>query len=152
MKFTVAPAAALLLMLSIVCPMARAGEKTEIRVRLLDAHSGKPYVNRELALFGSNSSSGMLYATDTLFELHAKTGVDGVAHFELESPLPKTLLIYSYQAGVCARSGSFVTEEVVHNGIVTANTCAGKHQKYRWQDITAQPGEIVSFAVPPRGP
>jgi hypothetical protein len=126
----------------------------EIRVKLLNAHSGKPYVGRNAQLFGTNSRSGLLRANDTSFHLQTRTESDGVAHFQISAPLPYRVLFYSAQANGCgpSGSGSFVTDEVLRSGIVVTNTCAGKHQKFRWQNVKAEPGEIVIFAIEPRGP
>ncbi len=129
-------------------------EKTEIRVRILDAHSGKPYADRDAGLSGANSRSGLLHPKDIVFDVRNKTGPDGIAHFKIAAPLPYRLLFYSAQANGCGPPGfnSFVTAEVVRSGVVVPNTCAGKRQKYDWREVTAEPGEIVIFAVAPRGP
>lgn len=128
-------------------------EKTEIRVRLINALTGKPYAGRDHQIFGTNTRSG-LPDGDILFHLQTKSGPDGVAHFLIGAPLPYRLLFYSAQANGCGPPGfnSFVTAEVMRTGVVVPNTCAGKHQKYDCRKVTAQPGEIVIFAVEPRGP
>jgi hypothetical protein len=132
------------LSLSIARPLG--AQQTEIRVRLLDAHSGKPFRNRHVELFGTNSDQG-LPAKDTLFDVSGQTGADGVVHFQLKMPLPTRFVFWSAQANGCLLSPSFMASDVLNSGVVSVNTCAGKHQKYRWQDVTAQPGEIVIFAV-----
>jgi hypothetical protein len=70
-------------LLLIVIPwVSGAAEETEIRVRLIDAHSGKPYVDRDVQVFGTNTPSG-LPGKDVLFHLQRKTGADGLAHFQM---------------------------------------------------------------------
>jgi len=143
-----------LLLVFAVCGLA-AGEKTEIRVRLIDVHSGKPYASRHVEIFGTNAPPGSgLHSNEIFFHLQTKTGPDGVARFQIPAPLPYRLVFNSAQANGCGPPGfaSFVTAEVMRAGIVVPNTCAGKHQKYDWREVTAQPGEIVIFAVEPRGP
>jgi hypothetical protein len=129
-------------------------EEAEIRVRLIDAHSGKPFVGRDVQFFGTNSRSGLLKAKDTLFHLQTKTRPDGIAHFQIARPLPYRLIFYSAQANGCGPSGfaSFITSEVIRSGIVVPNTCSSKRLKYDWRQSTAHPGEIIIFAVEPRGP
>jgi hypothetical protein len=141
--------------LGLFCSHPTAGAATRIRidVKLLDANTGRPYVGRDVQLFGTNATSGLLKANDILFELHAKTGADGVARFDIAPPLPRSLLFTSSQAGGCGGGSPwFVTEEVVRAGVVVPSTCSRKSAKFRWQDITAQPGEIVVPTLEPRGP
>ena len=154
MKGTAKTAAISALLLTATSYIFGVAESTQIRVRLIDAHSGKPYAGRQAELFGTDSSSGLLKAEDTLFHLQTRTRPDGIAQFKIAIPLPHRLLFYSAQADGCGPPGfnSFVTAEVVRSGVVVPNTCAGKHQKYDWREVTARPGEIVIFAVEPRGP
>jgi hypothetical protein len=127
--------------------------KAEIQVRLIDAHSGRPFADREVELFGTNAPSG-LNTRDTLFHLQTTTGRDGVARFLMTAPLPYWLVFYSAQANGCGPAGfnSFVAAEVMQSGIVVPNTCASKRQKFDWRKVIARPGEIIIFAVEPRGP
>lgn len=125
--------------------------KIEIRVRVIDAHSGKPYTKRDVLLAGTNASSGNLKASETLFTLRAKTDGDGVAHFEINLPMPRSLLFWSANADLCAPSSWYVTGDIVQKilttGVVVPDVCARKEKDYRGPRITAQPGEIVFFAV-----
>jgi hypothetical protein len=154
MKPMVTIAAMISASLSITCCVFGMADGVEIRVKLLDAHSGKPYVKRDVEFFGTNGKHVSLTAHDIIFDRHAKTDSEGIAQFQLNAPLPSRLIFYSAQANGCGPPGfpEFVTEDVVRYGVVVENTCAGKHQRYRWQDVTARPGEIVIFAVEPRGP
>ncbi len=140
------------LLISIICAFGVA-QKTEIRVRLLDANNGRPYRGRDAQVFGTNSPSG-LPGKDILFHLQTQTGPDGVAHFQVSAPLPYRLLFYSAQANGGGPPGfnSFLTEAVIRSGLVVPNTCAKKHGSYNWQKVTATPGEIVIFAVEPSRP
>jgi len=130
-----------------------ATEKTEIRVRLINAVSGKPFAGRDQQLFGTNTRSG-LPGKDILFHLQTKTGADGVARFFISPPLPYRLLPTSAQTGGCAWHGApeIITEELLKSGYVGPNECAHKNQPFHWQDIKAEPGEIILFVVEPRGP
>lgn len=154
MKPMVTIAAIISASVSITCCVFGMADGAEIRVKLLDAHSGKPYAKRDVEMFGTKATAVAPKAHDTVFDRHAKTDSEGIAQFQLTAPLPARLFFYSAQANGCGPKGfnSFVTEDVVRYGVVVKNTCAGKHQKYRWQDVTARPGEIVIFAVEPRGP
>jgi hypothetical protein len=141
---------AVLLLLTILTGL-RAADKTELRITLLDARSGKPYVGRDVQIFGTNATSG-LQASDLVFHLQTKTDANGSAHFDISAPLPLRFIFYSAQADCCGPCTDFITEEVVRTGRVIPNMCARKNQKYRGQQVTAQPGEVVIFAVNPRGP
>jgi hypothetical protein len=121
---------------------------TELRIKLLNAHTGMPYVEKGIEIFGTNAASG-LKKEDIVIDLHGTTDPNGIAHFQLHGRLPYRILYNTWQIRGCTPTGSFITEDVIHTGIVVANTCAKKSQKFRWQDVTATPGEIVIFAIPP---
>lgn len=140
-------AAGLALLVSIATVAAFGKEKpseTEIRVRLLNAHSGKPYVGVEVELYGDNGVG--LLKKDVAFHLRSKTDSDGIARFAVEPPLPPTFVLNIWQVNGCIPFDNFRTEEVVRSGIVARNTCPKR--KYRWQDVKVEPGEIVIFALP----
>jgi hypothetical protein len=145
--------AAITTLLSTPLTAYHASEKTEIRIRLINALSGKPFAGRNLQLFGTDTPSG-LPGKDILFHLQEKTGADGVARFFINRPLPYRLLPESAQIGGCAWHGAppIITDQVLKSGYVGPNECARKNQRFRWQDVKAQPAEIVIFAVEPRGP
>ncbi len=133
-------------------PAFQPSSKTEIRLRLINAISGKPFAGRDAQLFGTNTPSG-LPGRDILFHLQTKTGSDGVAHFFLDSPLPVRLQPEAAQNGGCAWHGAppIMTEPVLKSGYVGPNECAKRNQPFHWQDIKAEPGEIILFVVEPRG-
>lgn len=149
---TKVPMIAPLLFIAIM-PAVGVSEKTDIRVRLINALSGKPFVGRDQQLFGTNARSGPPHG-DIVFHLQAKTGPDGIAHFLIGAPLPYRLIPTSAQTGGCAWHGAppIVTEDVLQSGWVGPNTCARKNQSFHWQDVKAEPGEIILFVVEPRGP
>ncbi len=122
-----------------------------VRVKLLHAHTGRPYVNRDVQLFGARSTSGLLRAKDTVFHLQTRTGADGIALFQIPS-VPYRFLVYTAQNTGCAPNGSFVAEDILHQGAVAKNTCPGRSRNFHWQDVKPQPGMIVIFALEPRGP
>ena len=143
------------LLLSVALHIFGVGENTYIRVRLIDAHSGRPYRGRHVELTGTNASpGGLLHRYEISFDLQTRTGPDGVAQFRITTLLPYRLLFYRAQANRCGPQGfnSFVTAEVMQSGVVVPNTCAGKGQKFEWREVTATPGEIVIFAVEPPRP
>lgn len=142
------------LLLSAIMPAAGVAEKTEVRLQLLNALTGKPYAGRHAGLFGTNTLSGLLRAEDTVFHLQTKTGPDGVAHFSVGAPLPYRLIPSALQNGGCAWHWAppIITSEVLRFGYVGPNECARKDQSFHWQDVKAEPGEIILFVVEPRGP
>jgi hypothetical protein len=153
MKGVISIAAAISTLLPAALIAYHASERTEIRVRLINALSGKPFAGRDQQLFGTNTPSG-LPRRDILFHLQTKTGADGVAYFFINPPLPYRLLPESAQIGGCAWHGAppIITDQVLKLGYVGPNECARRNQKFHWQDVRAQPGEIIIFAVEPRGP
>jgi hypothetical protein len=148
-------AAGVLAAILVLCPhltASHASSKTEIRVRLINAISGTPCAGRDQQLFGTNTPLG-LPGRDILFHLERKTGSDGVAHFFIDPPLPSRLLPESAQTGGCAWHGAppIMTEQVLKSGYVGPNDCAQRNQRFHWQNIKAEPGEIILFVVEPRG-
>ena len=141
------------LLFTAIMPAVGAAGKTEIRLRLLNALTGKPYAGRHAGLFGTNTRSG-LPDGDILFHLQTKTGPDGIAHFLIAAPLPYCLIPDVRQNGGCAWHGAppIITSEVLRSGYVGPNECAHKNQSFHWQDVKAEPGEIILFVVEPRGP
>jgi len=123
--------------------------KAEIRIRLINALNGKPYANRHAGLFGTN---GGMHANEILFHIETKTGHDGVAHFLLTKPLPYYLVLDIGQNDVCAWPGvpTIFSSTVLKSGYIGPNECARKNQSFHWEDVKAEPGEIILFAVEPR--
>jgi len=154
MTGTAKTAAISALLFTAIMPAVGAAGKTEIRLRLLNALTGKPYAGRHAGLFGTNRPSGLLRAEDTLFHLQTKTGPDGIAHFLIGEPLPYRLIPDVRQNGGCAWHGAppIITSEVLRSGYVGPSLCAHKNQSFHWQDVKAEPGEIILFVVEPRGP
>jgi hypothetical protein len=154
MTGTAKTAAISALLFTAIMPAVGAAGKTEIRLRLLNALTGKPYAGRHAGLFGTNRPSGLLRAEDTLFHLQTITGPDGIAHFLIGEPLPYRLIPDVRQNGGCAWHGAppIITSEVLRSGYVGPNECAHKNQSFHWQDVKAEPGEIILFVVEPRGP
>jgi hypothetical protein len=154
MTGTAKTAAISALLFTAIMPAVGAAGKTEIRLRLLNALTGKPYAGRHAGLFGTNRPSGLLRAEDTLFHLQTKTGPDGIAHFLIGAPLPYRLIPDVRQNGGCAWHGAppIITSEVLRSGYVGPNECAHRNQSFHWQDVKAEPGEIILFVVEPRGP
>jgi hypothetical protein len=147
-------AVAWLLLLPLSAPPGDAfAEKTEVRIRLINALSGKPYVGRFAGLFGTNSTGPGLHGKEILFHLETKTGADGVAHFLIAEPLPLRLILDIRLNRGCAWHGAppVITSEVLKSGYVGPNECARKNQSFHWQDVKAEPGEIVLFVVEPPG-
>lgn len=152
MRFRISIVALLcLLQLSISAPsFLQAGTGVEIRVRILNAHSGKPCVGKEVRLWGAKQGLG-LRQRDVVFDLRAKTDSDGVAHFRVAPPLPPRLIPYIWQLRGCSalRADGLSTQKVLRYGFV------GKGAKYTCRiknsvlnAVRPQPGEIVLFAEP----
>lgn len=135
--------------LSIVAPsFPQAGAVVEIRVRILNAHSGKPYVGKDVRLWGAKPGAG-LKRRDIVFDLRAKTDSDGVAHFRLAPPLPPRLVPYFWQLRGCSviPGGDLSTQKVLQSGFVGkgANyTCRIRERVLN--AVKHQPREIVLFA------
>ena len=125
-------------------------KKVEVIVTMLAARSGKPLKDRDVQIFGTNSCY-VLLKENTVFHFQAKTGTDGVVHFQVPTPFPSRFLFYSAQADLCIANGSVAPKGLEQTGIVVPNTCVGKHSKYNWSKVRARPGEIVIFAIEPRG-
>ena len=132
----------------------------EIRLKILNPYSGKPFANDTIRLIGSNDDLRTTAHTQDGIELTSQTGPDGVAHFFLRPPLPKKVFFHgatSERGGAgrgCSTRSQWLSEEIVRSGVVNdATLCVPNPRpkgKFRWQDVTAKPGEIVIFAVPPR--
>lgn len=142
------------LLFTIIVPARGVAKKPEIRVQLLNALTGKPYVGRDVQIFGDNSPSGILRAKDTLFHLQTTTGSDGIAHFRIPGALPYRILVEALQNGGCAWHGAppIIAAKVLKSGYVGPNECASKRQSFHWKDVKPEPGEIILFVVEPRGP
>lgn len=153
---TMRPTATILvLMLTAITSALGVAEKLEIRVRLIDALTGKPYAERHAELIGTNTPPGHeLHANEIAFDFQTKTGPDGVAHFQIAAPLPDWLIVEALQNSGCAWHGAppIRTQKVLRTGYIGPNECARKNQHFRWQDIKPKPGEILIFVVEPRGP
>jgi hypothetical protein len=154
MKRAIIPASvAATLLLASVAALAVA-EHVEIRVRLLNGRSGKPYAGRSVQLFGDKAKTGLLKSYNILFHLQTKTGPDGVAHFQIGPPLPYRLSLALAQNGGCAWRGAppIITEEVLRSGFVGPNLCASENQSFHWQEVKPEPGEIILFVTEPPWP
>lgn len=75
-------------------PATQEPATVEIRVRILRAWDGKPWKRVRVTLVGDRSAApGGLKTRDIVFQLRAKTGPNGVAHFLVETPLPPRLVV-----------------------------------------------------------
>ncbi len=159
MTGTAKTAAISALLFTAIMPAVGAAGKTEIRLRLLNALTGKPYAGRHAGLFGTNRPSGLLRAEDTLFHLQTKTGPDGIAHFLIGEPLPYRLIPDVRQNGGCAWHGAppIITSEVLRSGYVGPSLAgcesrAGRNYPVRgraaWSVVRANPECRCAAAYP----
>jgi hypothetical protein len=114
----------------------------EIRVRLINARTGKPIPGKPVRI-DSADPSGLWRGY-----LEEKTGRDGVAIFRLTPPLPRKVDIFlgmgGYWAG-CSR-GDYSVEEILKKGAIwEVEHCLNLP---RIQDrFNPRPGEVFYFAV-----
>jgi hypothetical protein len=116
----------------------------EIKVLLLHGKSGKPLPGKEIVLYGygkAPSEGGQL-----LIELRAQTGSDGMAVFRLKDPLPRVLLIDSWQVKGACELALFDTQEVLSSGVVNEDKCLPRG-KLKGK-ISPEPGRVVIFGLP----
>lgn len=132
----------------------------EIRLRLLDAWSGKPITGQSVTLIGATGDIGSgLPVKDIQQEIDSNTDKDGIARFRLAVPMPNRILFTFHSGRGCPIKDSHYKnqwrpEEILGRGVVVPNWCEGRrwHNKSRWQNVTAKPGENTAEQRPERAP
>jgi hypothetical protein len=115
-----------------------------LTVRVMNAKTGRPFGNTAVYLFLNKDYPRV--APNEPPPLRATTGPDGVAVFELGSPLPEEVF-FAVPGGdrLCSRF-RYSTEQVLEKGVVGENACEA-HDKVR-NRFSARPGELILFVSP----
>jgi hypothetical protein len=116
----------------------------EIKLRLLNGETGAPIAGKEIDLWIAQEWPPTGSWVNS--RLKAKTGPDGVAVFDLDTPMPKALFFVMPLFRVACSSPKFSAVEVLRSGVVASNTCDPKG-KLKGK-ISAGPGEAVIFERP----
>jgi hypothetical protein len=108
-----------------------------LRVRLLDATTGKPLKGIAAALSALDDTGRPSRV------LNARTDSDGVAVFHLAEPVSARvdLIFPPDELGLCSEL-QFSTTKIRETGVVGSNACA--HPKYEYT-VPPKPGELVVF-------
>lgn len=126
----------------------------QIRVKLINEWSGKPYIGQAVTLIEANGQLGSgLPQQDVVEKVRSRTGPDGTARYLLKSPLPSRFLFDLGALRGCPSEtpNQWQPQKIINSGVIVPASCVPQswHGKFRWQDIKPQPGEIIFFVSPP---
>jgi hypothetical protein len=111
-----------------------------VQVLVLDYKTGRPVKGREVEMILPDAKGDVYDRSPQIFK---KTGKDGIAVFNISSPLPPQLWVMAEFP--CTRRQAFGTSKVLQQGIIGDHADFALCENPTALPATTQPGEIVLY-------